>query len=102
MSFGLESKLEIFGSNRCVFVRCGMGEQMISTCLFSTVKHGVMVCGCFAGDTVCDLFRIQGTLNQHENHSILQRYAILSGLHLVGLLQNAVVAMLVRCALNSK
>ena len=24
-----------------------------------------MVWGCFAGDNVCDLFRIQGTLNQH-------------------------------------
>ena len=38
---------------------------------------------CFAGDT--DLFRIQGTLNQHGYHSILQRYVILSGLRLVGL-----------------
>ena len=32
----------------------------------------------------CDLFRIQGTLNQHGYHSILQRYAIPSGLCLVG------------------
>ena len=39
--------------------------------------------GCFAG--VTDLFRIQGTLNQHGYHSILQRYAIPSVLHLVGL-----------------
>ena len=44
-----------------------------------------MVWGCFAGDTVCDLFRIQGTLNQHGYHSILQRYAIPSGFSLVGL-----------------
>ena len=41
--------------------------------------------GCFAGDTVSDLFRIQGTLNQHDYHSILQRYAIPSGLRIVGL-----------------
>uniref|UniRef100_A0A8K9XAL6 WH2 domain-containing protein n=1 Tax=Oncorhynchus mykiss TaxID=8022 RepID=A0A8K9XAL6_ONCMY len=40
-------------------------------------------CGCFAGDT--DLYRIQGTLNQHGYHSILQRYAIPSGLRSVGL-----------------
>ena len=40
---------------------------------------------CFAGDTVCDLFRIQGTLNQHGYHSILQRYSIPTGLRLVGL-----------------
>jgi hypothetical protein len=52
-----------------------------------TVKQGqgVMVWGCFAGDTVGDLFRIQGTLNQHGYDSILQRYAIPSGLRLVGL-----------------
>ena len=41
--------------------------------------------GCFAGDTVCDLLRTQGTLNQHGYHSILQRSAITSGLRLVGL-----------------
>jgi hypothetical protein len=44
-----------------------------------------MVWGCFAGDTVCDLFRIQGTLNQHGYHSILQQYAIQSGFGLEGL-----------------
>jgi hypothetical protein len=40
MSFGLESKLETFGSNRCVLVRCSVGEWMISACVFPTVKHG--------------------------------------------------------------
>ena len=44
-----------------------------------------MVWGCFAGDTVCGLFRIQGTLIQHGYHSILQRCAIPSALRLVGL-----------------
>jgi hypothetical protein len=44
---------------------------------------GVMVLGCLAGDTVCDLFRIQATLNQCGHHSILQRYAIPYGLRLV-------------------
>jgi hypothetical protein len=63
-------------------------EQRISACVVPIVKHGgggVMVWGCKAGDTVCDLFRIQGTLNQHGYHSILQCYAIPSGLRLVGL-----------------
>ena len=61
---------------------------MISACVVPTVKRGVggvMVWGCFAGDTVCDLFRIQGTLTQHGYHSILQGYSIPSGLVLVGL-----------------
>ena len=43
-----------------------------------------MVWGCFAGDTVGDLFKIEGILNQHGYHSILQRHAIPSGLRLVG------------------
>ena len=64
---------------------------MISACVVPTMKHGggggggggVMVLGCFAGDTVCDLLRIQGTLNQHGYHSILQRDVTPSGLCLV-------------------
>ena len=43
------------------------------------------VWGCFVGDTISDLFRIQGTLNQHGYNSIRQRYAIPSRLRLVGL-----------------
>ena len=59
---------------------------MISACVVPTVKHGgLIVLGCFAGDTVSDLFRIQGILNQHGYHRILQQYAIPSGLGLVGL-----------------
>ena len=83
--FGL-SKYDIFGPN-LVFVRLRLGERMISACVVPTVEHGggVMVWGCFAGDTVGELFRIQGTLNQHGYHSILQQYAIPSGLRFVGL-----------------
>ena len=68
--------------------RCRVVERMISACVGPTVKHGkggVMMWGCFAGDTVSDLFRIQGTLNQHGYHSILQWNAIPSGLRSVGL-----------------
>ena len=37
---------------------------MVSTCVVPTVKHGgVMVWGCFAGDTVGDLFKIQDIRN---------------------------------------
>ena len=46
LSFGLESKFEIFGSNRIVFVRRRVGEQIISAFVVPTVKHGrgVMLC----------------------------------------------------------
>ena len=82
-----ESKFEIFGYNCRVFVRRREGERMIFACVVLIVKHGeggVRVRGCFAGDTVGDLFRIQGTFNQHGYHSIPQRYTIPSGLRLVG------------------
>ena len=82
-----ESKFEIFGSTCHVFVRRRKGERIVSTCVVPTVTHGggsVMVWGRFAGDTVSDLFKIQGTLNQHGYHSILQRHALPSGLCLVG------------------
>ena len=61
---------------------------MISAYVVPTMKHGgggVKVSGCFASDTVCDLFRIQGTLNQHDYPIILLLYAIPSGLCLVRL-----------------
>ena len=100
-----ESKFELFGSNRRVFVR----RSVISACVVPTVKHGeggVMVWVCFAGDTVCDLFYSPGTLNNHGYHIILQQYANPSGLHLVPLsqkdgisLQKAVVAMQIKLAL---
>jgi hypothetical protein len=71
-----ESKCNIFGSNRCAFVRRLAGKRMISACVVPTVNHeggGVMVSGCFAGGQICsNLFRIQGTLNEHGYHSILQ------------------------------
>ena len=47
---------------------------MISACVVPT--------GMLAGDPVSDLFRNQDTLSQHGYHSILQRYAIPSGLGL--------------------
>ena len=75
----------IFGSNRRFFVRRSVGERMIFANVIRTMKHGgggVTVCGCFGGDTVCDIFIIQGTLNQHGYQSILQLYAIPSGLRL--------------------
>jgi hypothetical protein len=81
------AKCRIFGSNRCVFVRRRVGEG-ISACVVPNVKHeggGVIVWGCFVGDTVCDLCRIQGTFNKHGYHRILQLYTVSSDLCLVPL-----------------
>lgn len=53
---------------------------MVPECVVSTVKHGgggVIVRGCFAGDTIGD--KTDGTLNQHGYYSMLQRHAIPSG-----------------------
>ena len=63
-------------------MRRRVGERMISACVVPTVKHGgggVMVSGCFAGYTVCDIFRIQGTLKPLQStpsffeHSVKNR-----------------------------
>ena len=74
-----ESKFEIFGSSRRVFVRCRVSERMVPQCVTPTVKHGggsVMIWGSFAGSRVGDLHRVTGTLNQKGDHSIFQRHAI--------------------------
>ena len=75
-----ESTFEIFGSNHCVFVRRRVGEWMISAFVVPPWSMEEVVWWCFALDTVCDLFIIQGMLDQHGYDSILQWYAIPSGL----------------------
>ena len=55
---------------------------MISACVVPTVEHGGVM---YERGLLVILFRIQGTLNQHAYHSILQRCAIPSGLRLAGL-----------------
>ena len=50
-----ESKFEIFGSSRRVFVHHRVGEKTVPQCVTSTVKHGggsVMIWGSFAGSRV--------------------------------------------------
>ena len=66
---------EIFGSNQCL-CKNGWYPRVVLT-----VKHGggvMVLCG-------WQWFKIQGTVNQHGYHSILQLYAITSDLRLVGL-----------------
>ena len=78
-----ESKFEIFCSNRRVCESQSMWTDDLCMC----GSHGEAWrwwCNGALLVTPSDLFRIQGTLNQHGYHSILQQYAIPSGLRLVG------------------
>lgn len=82
-----ESKFELFGSNRRVYVRRRPGERFHDNCLVPTVKHGggsVMVWGCFGGKKCGDLKRINGILKKEGYHSILVRHAVPSGLRTIG------------------
>lgn len=82
-----ESKFEVFGQRRRVYVRRSVSEKMHPDCVIPTVKHGggsVMVWGCFSFSGVGTLHRIHGTLDKNGYHSILSRYALPSGKQLVG------------------
>ena len=57
-----ESKFELFGNRRRIFVRRHQNEQYIPQCIMPTVKHGrgsIMVWGCFAGHKIGDLIRVR-------------------------------------------
>ena len=70
-----ESKFKIFCSIFCSSRSCRrVGERMVPQCVTLTVKYGggsMMVWGCFSGSRV-------------GYHSILQRHAVPSGMHIVG------------------
>lgn len=82
-----ESKFELFGSHRRQYVRRKVNERFKSECIAPTVKHGggsVMVWGCFGHSGVGQLVKIDGILRKEQYHNILQRYAIPSGMQLIG------------------
>lgn len=71
----------------CVKERLWKGKLMVSARVVPIMKYGggdMIVWGCFAGNTVIDLFKTKGPFNQHHCHNILQQNAVLSGFHLVG------------------
>lgn len=62
-----ESKFEVFGSKRRVFIRRSVGERMSEQCLLLSVKHGggsVMVWGCFGGDQVGNIHKVEGIMRK--------------------------------------
>ena len=82
-----ESKFQIFGQNRRIYVRRSPSEKMLPECIVPTLKHGggsVMVWGCFSGSGIGDLVRIDGIMKKEEYKEILETHAIPSGLRLNG------------------
>lgn len=82
-----ESKFEIFGSHRRVYVRRRVGERMRDDCVVPTVKHGggsLMIWGCFGNSKVGDLVEITGKLDKEGYLAILRDHALPNGLSLIG------------------
>lgn len=82
-----ESKFEIFGGKRRLFVRRRKGEAALPQCTTSSVKHGggsVNVWGCFGGGRIGDLHKIEGIMRKEQFHKILSHHAIPSGLRNIG------------------
>jgi transposase len=82
-----ESKFQLFGTNRRVYVRRRKGERLIDDCISSTVKHGggnIMVWGSISGTGLGGLVKIDGIMDKKVYHNILVRHAVPSGLRLIG------------------
>ena len=82
-----ESKFEVFGSHRRIFVRRSRSEKMIPQCVVPTVKYGggsIMVWGCFSGHGIGDFVKINGIMKKEHYKKILVQNAIPSGLRTIG------------------
>ena len=80
-------KFKLFGSHRRQYIRRKVNERFNPDCIVPTLKHGggsVMVWGCFSHAGVGQLEKIEGIMKKEQYHSILQRHAIPSGMHLIG------------------
>ena len=77
-----ESKFELFGQRRRIYIGRKTKEKMIPECLVPTIKHGggsVMVRGCFSSAGVGDLVKIEGIMKKEKYKTILENNAIPSG-----------------------
>lgn len=82
-----ESKFELFGTKRRLYVRRKVGERVLENCVAHTVKHGgghVMIWGGFGGGKVGDLVRITSIMDKKMYHNILVRHAVPSGIRNIG------------------
>ncbi|CAH2101157.1 unnamed protein product [Euphydryas editha] len=82
-----ESKFQIFGFNRRVFVRRLKGENASEACTVLTMKHSggnVTVWRCFGNNKPENLIRITVKLTKEGYFKIIQDSAIPSRLNLIG------------------
>ena len=79
-----DSKFQIFGLKRIVYVRGNVVERMIKQSVVPTVKHGggsVMVWGCCGGNNIGDIVEKDGIMTKEVYLSVLKNHAIPSGSH---------------------
>ena len=84
--WGDESKFELFGNKRRLFVRRHQNERYILQCIVPTVKHGggsIMVWGCFAGHKIGDLIRVRGIMKKEQYREILENHVVPSAHRMV-------------------
>jgi hypothetical protein len=85
--FSDESKFELFGSKRRLFVRRQPGERFIKSCIMPTIKHGgggIMVWVGISTNGVTRLKIIVGIMDRKVYHSILVHTAMPEGMRLIG------------------
>ena len=82
-----KSKFELFGSKKRQYVRRRPNERYYSKCIVPTMKHGggnILVWGCFSGQGVGDLKKIDRKMDKKMYHQILIRHGVPSGIRLMG------------------
>lgn len=82
-----ESKFLLFGSDGIQYVRRPLGRRFDPKYQLPTVKHGggsLMVWGCFCGNGVGPLFRIQGIMDKNKYLDILEKVMLPYGRSTLG------------------
>ena len=82
-----ESKFELIGTNRRVYVRRRTSERLIDNCVSPTVKQeggNILVWGSISGRGVGNLVKMGGIMDKKVYDNILVRHAVPSGRRLIG------------------
>ena len=81
-----ESKFELFGNKRRIFVRRHHNERYVPQCIVPTVKDGggsIMIWDCFAGHKIGDLIRVRGIMKKEQYREISENYTVPSAHRMV-------------------